>query len=720
MKYKGMNENTIRKMLQSNETALLQKGVTDMLNTITNTADNLLSSFSIEKFFSNKNFSDLTNFVKDILKHVENLGNKASNANIVNTALEKSITDYMKQINVNTKKTSDSVNKITTKKQSDTQNLKDNDSQSTSMFDGILDSISTLKNIGLEKFNKSIPLLSKVTSNISSDYTEEQAREEENQRSLKQNKLAEEQVSWLQDSLMPWLKKFGEKQRLESDGFISTFFPMLASMINASPLLLKLIGFGKLFLGIAGGIFGAVKFVEGIRKSVDILGHEIDFTSLKGWLEALNLGLGNIVSSITGIDLKTVYNWLNNFDKTLENSYKKYLQPIIGSLWKSIKSTLESAYNTVIKPVIDKVNNYFDNFAEKFPAISKAIEDIYSYFKNDIIPFISSLTTEISKSIGKTVNSMYTNIFGNTEDIDWNDFLDTLLSPIETISTSVTELMKYASTVYHMFANSDGITEFFNPDKWEETFKNISESSYYSGNKYADEIKQLNEYNKNYIQMIGDYRKKEREYKNLKLNETFGISREDYDNNKNIWELVKSRMSNKSDIEELNRILENYDLNANLSFQNAYDRDKQILEHYKRVSISAIKSSIAGFRKDIEENEEKIKEYNLLNEQSKFIEAQINRRGISRQEAIKQWNRLQERKNDIESIKSSNLIENNIMSANNQAEIRAEETKPVQPTINANGSGNVINNNNYNNITSNIQSSLNEQQMMESSKNTGM
>ena len=82
MKYKGMNENTIRKMLQSNETALLQKGVTDMLNTITNTTDSLLSSFSIEKFFSNKNFSDLSAFVKDILKQVENIANKAANVKI--------------------------------------------------------------------------------------------------------------------------------------------------------------------------------------------------------------------------------------------------------------------------------------------------------------------------------------------------------------------------------------------------------------------------------------------------------------------------------------------------------------------------------------------------------------------------------------------------------------------------------------------------------------
>ena len=479
MKYKGMNENTIRKMLQSNETALLQKGVTDMLNTITNTTDSLLSSFSIEKFFSNKNFSDLSAFVKDILKQVEDLGNKASNANVINVALEKSITDYMKQINVNTKKTSESVNKITTKSQSDKQNLKDIDLQSKAISDGILGSISALKeinetpikvleevftdNIGspikeyfsglknsaIEKFNKSFPLLSKVISNFSSDYTEEQTKEEERQRSLKQNELAEEQIGWLQGSLMPWLKKFGEEQRLESDGFIATFFPMLASMINASPLLLKLIGFGKLFLGIGSAIFGAVKFVEGIGKAVDVLGHEIDFTSLKGWLDALNLGLGNIVSSITGIDLKTVYNWLNNFDRTLSNAYKRYLQPIIKPLldtvWKSIKGLFE--------PFVDKIRKYAEDFAKEYPGMIEIFNNIYNFMKTEILPPLKSVvdwTINFAKDIGNAISREFK---GVDFKVIAETTSETIVESIANISTILTTMWNFVTKVVTDISN---------------------------------------------------------------------------------------------------------------------------------------------------------------------------------------------------------------------------------------------------------------------------
>ena len=81
MKYKGISENTLKHMLQSNETALLQKAVTEMVGTISNSFDNLLSSFSIEKFFSNKNFTDLTNVMNNIFNEVKKLGDKASNIN---------------------------------------------------------------------------------------------------------------------------------------------------------------------------------------------------------------------------------------------------------------------------------------------------------------------------------------------------------------------------------------------------------------------------------------------------------------------------------------------------------------------------------------------------------------------------------------------------------------------------------------------------------------
>ncbi|MBO7043577.1 hypothetical protein J6W34_03410 [bacterium] len=806
MKYKGMNENTIRRMLQSNETALLQKGVTDMLNTITNTTDNLLSSFSIEKFFSNKNFSDLSTFVKDILKQVEDIGNKASGANLNSAMLQKTISEFMKDLKINTKTTSESVNKIAsdieTKNKTDNeqiQNLQNIFNPLIEMKDVFSESWKTTKedfrnitdkiiNTGVngwkvsndiinntskvlklagngfmslgkmafgsvETFQKEFtsltddignnyikplkdkildistynvdldkhPLLSKIlgrTDSKTSDYSEEQSKDEEKQRSITQNKLAESQLGWLQGSLMPWLKKFGEEQRLESDGFIATFFPMLASMINASPLLLKLIGFAKMFLTIGGAIFGAVKFIEGIQKAVDVLGHEIDFTSLKGWLEALNLGIGNIISSITGIDLKRVYKWLDSFDRTLANAYKRYLAPIFNSIWKTVKETVISAYNTLIQPVVDKINNFFNEFAEKFPAIVEAINDVKNFFIQDLLPLLSEKIQNITSSFKNSMQSAIS-FMNNGDDTDWNDFLQTLLSPIETISTGVTEIMKYMVTIYEMFTKSQSITDFFNPDKWKKTFDDVEKSSFFTGNKYADEINRLNESSSKYLERISEYAPKKRKYEQMSLSD-FDISSETYSNYKNIWDnIIKEKLS-KEEAEALDRITKNYDFTEPLSIPQMYARDKQIMEDFKRSQITGIEATVSGYRKYIEENDKRVEELKKQNEKDKFIDTQVRRNNVSREKALELWNRMQSR-TEIEPLKSSKEMESqNEMSATNQAEMKADETKPAQPTINANGSGNVITNNNYNNTTSNIQSGLNEQQMMESAKNTGM
>lgn len=751
MKYKSMSEDTIRKMFQSNETALLQKAVTSMLGTITNTADSLLSSFSIEKFFSNKNFSDLTTFVKDILKQVEDLGNKASNFNINNIALEKSITDYMKQINVNTKKTSESVNEITSKSQDNKQDLNEIELKAKNISDGILGSVSAIKDIiknpvkvfrevltdtfdtpmkkffsnikknMTEKFDKSNPLLSKVLSNLSSDYSEEQKKDEEKERSVKQNQLAERQLGWLQGSLMPWLKKFGEEQRLESDGFIATFFPMLASLINASPLLLKLIGFAKMFLTIGGAIFGAVKFVEGIQKAVDVLGHEIDFTSLHGWLEALNLGIGNVVSSITGINLKTVYKWLDNFDRTLANAYKRYLAPIFNSLWKSVKETVIAAYNAVLQPIIDKINSYFTEFSAKFPELIQLFKDIKDFIFTGMWPVLRNMFTDIMSGIGKAFKPVVSII--SNDDTDWGDFLTTLMSPIETISTGVTEIMRYVVTFYEMLTKSNGVGEFFDPDKWKKTYEEVGKSSYFTGNRYADEINRLNEASENFQERIGEWASKKKKYEEMSLSD-FGISSETYSNYRDIWNnIIKEKLS-KEDSEALDRILQKHELTAELSTPQKYARDKQIMEDFKRLQLSGIEASISGYKKYIEENDRKVKELKKQNEQEKFIEAQTRSKGISRDEAYKLWNRMQSRQkeNSIESVKDKDKVieAQNEMSANQQAEMKAEETKPVQSNIDASGSGNVTTINNFNNNTSNVQSGLSQQQMLEGAKNTAM
>lgn len=743
MKYKGMNENTIRKMLQSNETTLLQKGVTDMLNTITNTTDSLLSSFSIEKFFSNKNFSDLSAFVKNILDNTKNIAEKAYNANISNSALEKTITDYMKQINVNTKKTSESVNKISTDtKNNNKQDLKNpiqiEDEKleqraklitdiykkplellSETISNKFSEKISTplknyfsgLKNSGIEKFNKSFPLLSKVISNLSSDYTEEQTKEEEKQRSLKQNKLAEEQVGWLQGSLMPWLKKFGEEQRLESDGFIATFFPMLATMINASPLLLKLIGFGKLFLGIAGGIFGAVKFIEGIGKAVDVLGHEIDFTSLHGWLEALNLGLGNIVSSITGIDLKTVYNWLNNFDRTLSNAYKRYLQPIIKPLldtvWKSIKSLFE--------PFVDKIRKYAEDFAKEYPGMIQIFNNIYNFMKTEILPPLKSVvnwTINFAKDIGNAISREFK---GVNFKVIADTVNETIVESIANISTILTTMWNFVTKV---------VTDISNI-KWYDALNPASILATITKSMYEGVTEG--------IENFGDLKDK-----NI-------IFMKEGNEGLEKRELEEERDELRSQRSELNTLSKMY---ANVAIKKGWlggtdyeamagNISQGFLESLKEGGISETEAKqtagsietlllahLERLQQESQGNDEKfienINEF-LKSSTKVYTDPLIASRTQSIQSLENQINEYQNiinKRKGIQPVKSSNQIENNMMSANNQAEIRAEETKPAQPTINANGSGNVITNNNYNNTTSNVQSGLNEQQMMESAKNT--
>lgn len=691
MKYKGMNENTIRKMFQSNETALLQKGITDMLNTITNTTDSLLSSFSIEKFFSNKNFSDMSAFVKYILKQVEDLGNKASNANVNNVALENSITDYMKLINVNIKKTSESVDKIATKNQSDNQNQKDNDLQSKP---------------------KLFSLLSKVISKLSSVYTEEQTKEEEKQRELKQNKLAEEQVSWLQGSLMPWLKKFGGEQRLESDGFIATFFPMLASIINTSPLLLKLIGFGKLFLGIGSAIFGAVKFVEGIGKAVDVLGHEIDFTSLKGWVEALNLGLGNIVSSITGIDLKTVYDWLHNFDRTLSNAYKSYLRPLVKPLLDNLWKTAEAMF----KPFIDTIKSYTEDFAKEYPGIIETFKNIYNIFLEDVKPALDgifkwteSVTTDIGKSIKETFRGVDFNVMVTTVS-------DTIVDAIENISATLTTMWNFITNFVNKMTSLSWL-ELSNPlSIMAAIFEGMAEGVEEGIENYED-LKERNVV--------------------FKKKGSKGLEQRDLEKQRK--QLITERGILKKNIDN---VIDNIEIGKNWLGYDDFDVMSEkigssILESLKQSGIDEKKSEIIsyGLQTSLPHQLKELKTHSLSD--SEFLvkaESLVKRQlGVytdemienytkeikAKRDMIQSYENMKNGKETMEAVKETAKTNvENTMKASVQAEAEIEKEKSIQPTINANGSGNVITNNNYNNTTSNVQSGLNEHQIMESAKNT--
>ena len=691
MKYKGISENTLKHILQSNETTLLQKAVTEMVGTITNSADSLLSSFSIEKFFSNKNFSDLSDFVKNILDNVKSITEKAYTANVNTASLEKTIGLLVKDIKVNTAKTSESVNKIASKTEKSKGNITDNTDDINDKAKFISDSllatakalneiysnpvavfkevfsdtyILPIKKSITEGLKNTFPLLTKVISNIKNadtDYTVEQRADEERVRSEKQSGLLSKTTDFLLSTLAPWLKDFDESKKLESNGFLSTFFPMLANFINASPLLLKILNWGKLILGIGGSIFGIWKFVEGIGKAVDVLGHEIDFTSLHGWLEALNLGLGNIVSSITGIDLKTVYNWLHNFDRTLANVYKRYLAPIVNGLWKSIKSMFTSAYNNILRPVIDRINNYFDTFAEKFPAISQSLENLYNWLKNDLGGILASSFDTVRNSLSKSFNSLTRAFTDDSDSNEYKEIVEIFKSPIETISLEITEIMKYIGTIYTMFSEMGSWKDLFDKDKWAEAYEKVSESSLYTGNQYSDEIYALKKDRERMTKSFDFIKKLSEGYEKMTIQD-MGITQEEIAE-KGMLKAIRDRLGNEADKSRFDRIVK--EMNIEYGSEKT-GQPKEVFEAFRKERLQMFQSDFDSHNKKIDDINKKIEMYENLGRKEKFIGDQI-RAGKSKIEAEKIWNKYQDR----------------TMSIQSQAEAEIEKEKAVQANVNA-------------------------------------
>lgn len=703
MKYKGMNENTIRRMLQSNETALLQKGVTDMLNTITNTTDSLLSSFSIEKFFSNKNFSDLSAFVKDILKQVENIANKAANVKIdSNLSMEKQIDDFMKEMKVSESNKLSNLDKSVIDFAKSLENKDEMEESNTAIFRKmILDSLDFFKQQFIDIGNRisslysSDSLISSISENLNklsvnddngsktTDYTEEQKKDEEKLRSERHINIAEKQISWLEGTLMPWLKEFGAES-LSSDGFLATFFPMLATMINASPLLLKLIGFAKMFLGIGGAIFGIWKFVEGINQAVDVLGHEIDFTKLDGWIQALNLGLGNIVSAITGIDLKTVYNWLNNFDKTLEHAYQRYLEPIVGSLWNSIKKML----NPFITKIQEGINTVINDFVKKYPGLAEIIENIYKYFSEEIIPFIKNNYKEIFEALGQTFKdisdftkrgfNLVVNPLGLGKDFEMS--FDTLVNAVVDIATTMETLWEFGQKLFGTFSEQT-LTDFLSGDAWINMGLSAGEGIKEAIENYEKKREEKMAFIKGGsigVEQLGltremEYLEKRKEYlggvRTDIANEIEDIINENkwggsYDKLSNmIAELYESE--NDSQIQSLSTILKEKLTGADLNKLMAEsDNDKERF-------FEAVKNQM----------------YDITDP---YIKRFMERKQNSINEKYQQYQMYEDMKNpQLEAVKdASKQLGEDTMSVQEQAINRNEELKQSQGNINANNVGN--------------------------------
>jgi uncharacterized protein YeeX (DUF496 family) len=347
--------------------------------------------------------------------------------------------------------------------------------------------------------------------------------------------------------------------------------------------------------------------------------------------------------------------------------------------------------------VIDKVNEYFDMFAEKFPAISQNFENLYNWLKNDLGQVLINSFDTVRSSLSNSINSL-SKVWSDTSDTnEYKEIIEIFKSPIETISLEITEIMKYIGTIYTMFSEMGSWQDLFDKNKWAEAYEKVSESSLYTGNQYSDEIYGLKKDRERMNESLEYIRKLSEGYEKMTI-QGMGISGEDIAE-KGFLKAIRDRLGNEADKSRFDRILE--DMNIQYGSENS-GQVKEVFEAFRKERLQMFQSDFDSHNKKIDDINKKIEMYENLGRQEKFIGDQI-RAGKTRIEAEKLWNKYEERT-------SMNMRE--------QAEAEIEKEKSIQPTINANGSGNVITNNNYNNTTSNVQSGLNEQQMMESAKNT--
>lgn len=387
----------IEKMLVSKETSILQDGVKKLL------AMQLKDrSLDFEESFSK--------VAKNIIDNVKNsiLGLKQEIVKIKET-IEKAIG-----------KKENEENKIII--------------TNTKTEDGIL--IKTLNELKVSNenlFSSSLGMLNSLfnKNNNYSDFRDEQQEEETmfHQANIDNTLNSIYELLLNKQELQPIQIEQQEKEESSSSlGMLSSIFGLLRNPSWYQ----KLFSVGKVALGIASIIYGSKKFYDGIMSSMGVIGRNLDLSKLGDWWEAIKLGFGNIVSSITGLPLKSIYDNIT------------YFSDLVGYLW-------DNTITQNILPLLNGYQTFMDNIGQYIIKASTFIFDLPSY----LIQGIGTILDNLGFSIGNTVKEI-------GEMINVGEALSKLFShPLDFLQKVVGNIYTYVSAIANYLGSWGGWKQGF-------------------------------------------------------------------------------------------------------------------------------------------------------------------------------------------------------------------------------------------------------------------
>ena len=526
-------------MLQSNDTAILQNGVQRLCSAVTELVNALPSAFSAERFFNNKQFHDMIGYVSEMNKNVSDMGNVVAGNAISTGEIEKGINDIkdgINRLNENSlalKTYGAEANKTNMVEVSNLSELNGFEA-ALENFDGLgnieeTDNLNIL-NLMQEFFTKSLTYLDnmasdsfKIYSNIDSKilpyldaimvdnfnsysliknltdkylsdnlpdekskierYDTEQKEEEQIENEKNKTGLIGKIFRFLDDKLVPLLTVDETEQITDwGKGILATFLPTVSVLwkkIADSKFItgaLKFFKSGGAFIAIA---LGATKFYEGISKAVEIIGHEIDWSSLEGWLEAIKLGFTGVISGIFGVNGKKVYGYINNVDMVLRRTFDTFVKPVIGQVWKNIVDALKEGWGFV-KNVGKKIWDDFKNteFAKNITSFGKAIYDFIDTGLEPVKPLIKWFFENIQSVIETVKKALGVGKGGLVDDIagSFKSAFDVVTSPIETLidilEHPIDNINYVLTSIYRAVG---GMSKWLGGMSWEDAFKSIDE-----------------------------------------------------------------------------------------------------------------------------------------------------------------------------------------------------------------------------------------------------
>lgn len=386
----------IQKMLQSKETSILQEGVKKLLAmNLQNNSLNLEASFS-------KSIKTVIDSVKELFGEL-----KEEIKKIVNSIDKNSSTEEIKKIYIKPK-TEDTI---------------------------LINTLNSLKESNENLITSSLGMLSSILPQLNkgqySDFRDEQQEEETmfHQANIDNTLNSIYELLLNKQELQPIQIEQQEKEESSSNfGMLSSIFGLLKNPSWYQ----KLFSAGKVALGIASIIYGSKKFYDGIMSSMGVIGRNLDLSKLGDWWEAIKLGFGNVVSSITGLPLKSIYDNIT------------YFSDLVGYLWD----------NTITKNILPLLNGYqafMDNIGQYIIKASTFIFDLPSY----LIQGIGNILDNLGFSIGNTIKEI-------GEMINVGEALSKLFShPLDFLQKVVGNIYTYVSAIANYLGSWGGWNQGF-------------------------------------------------------------------------------------------------------------------------------------------------------------------------------------------------------------------------------------------------------------------